>query len=105
MGERESGVVLRSQHFMSSDVLTASRCSAAQTVTYFLLFFSVSLSYLPSPPSFRSLNCLIPSPSLLRFFSFFQGVVSTFQLLKNGADGCKISRGDIILLAHSFHTG
>lgn len=78
----------------SGDVLTASRCGSAQTVTYFLPFFSLSLSFslltfsvFSSPPSFRSGSfclsvCLLFLPSSSRFF---QGVVVTFQLLNNGA--------------------
>lgn len=38
-------MVLCSLHFMfSGDVLTASRCGSAQTVTYFLPFFSLSFA-------------------------------------------------------------
>lgn len=44
-GEAGGGAVFIAFTF-SADVLTANRCGSAQIVTYFLLFFSLSLFYI-----------------------------------------------------------
>lgn len=92
--------MLRSQHFVfSGDVLTASRCCSAQTVTYFLLFFSLvllafsifSLSLFLCYIYLTVYFCYLPLLFLLFSPMSLFSLVAAFQLLNNEAAGCKIT--------------
>lgn len=92
--------MLRSQHFVfSGDVLTASRCCSAQTMTYFLLFFSLvllafsifSLSLFLCYTYLTVYFCYLPLLFLLFSPMSLFSLVAAFQLLNNEAAGCKIT--------------